>query len=122
MTNLAEKFTTKRKPTAYDPVMRRRDRLVTAIEQQIAIISGQKVTQPQRPWAWRDKDGNLYLSIMYGRQELELSKGKYSISCSSLADVVETLGSVRDMVIEGKLDEQLQAIGTKLRARFEKKT
>ena len=71
-------------------------------------------------WFWTDEDGNIFLPIKYGKKELELSKGKFSIQCSSLDDVENSLDSVKSLVMRGALDQILTQVSEEIRKKFGK--
>ncbi|MRG54586.1 hypothetical protein GF108_03180 [Phyllobacterium sp. SYP-B3895] len=100
----------------------RRKRLVKQIDKQIAFV--EQTAQGRNPrgrWWWVDEDGKLVLSIKYGRNALELAKGKQAIICDTLADVVVALDKTRAAAVGGTFDPQLEAISVQIKKRFQKK-
>ena len=67
---------------------------------------------------WLDDSGNYYLSINYGKQPLELSKGKFSIVCDSIENVKTSLSLVRESVQMGDFDKQLEKRSKVIRSNF----
>ena len=65
-----------------------------------------------------DDSGKYYLSINYGKQPLELSKGKFSIVCESIDDVQKSLEVVRMSVQKGDFDPQLEKRSKVIRSNF----
>ncbi len=110
-----------KKPTERNPLVQRRERLVKSINRQLELVKkyrlGEKTT---RMWFWTDEDGNIFLPIKYGKKELELSKGKFSIQCSTLDDVENNLESVKSLVMRGALDQILTQVSEEIRKKFGK--
>ena len=115
------KLTTAQKPQKADRTTERRSKLVQQIDQQSAkldeVSDGKSV---HGLWFWRVDDGTYLLSIRYGRRDLELSKGMFSIACEDLSAVKTTLEKVREMTLAGELDEALEKASAALRAKFKK--
>ena len=80
-----------KKTVGRNPIVQRRESLIKGIDKQLTICdslltdnefardhqTGRKIPS----WFWLDDSGNYYLSINYGKQPMELSKGKFSIVC-----------------------------------------
>ena len=116
---MALTFAAHKKPRTLDRVSQRRQKIITGIDQQVALLDLHRQGQPAKnTWFWRGEDGRYFLSIRYGRTEIELAKGMYSIECANLAALDEALKEVRSMVLKGKLDESLQKASDTLRAKF----
>ena len=122
-------LTTNIKPLTNNPIIKRRDKLVVKINQQIAnltvLLTGRKVKdvfggRNSSNWYWLDESGNYFLSIFYGKKCIELSKNKFSISCSDLEDVKNNLLIVKDYVLKGEFDSQLSSITNQIRKNFKK--
>lgn len=113
------KFVAATKPGPVSDVVKRRQRLVQRINQQIGLCDVMKSGQlPRAAWAWMDDAGSYFLPIKYGRQQIELKKGLFSILCKDVAEIEGALGEVREMVLAGKFDNQLADASTKIRKRF----
>ena len=116
---MALTFAAHRKPRTLDRVSQRRQKIIAGIDQQIAVLDQHRQGQPvKNAWFWQDGDGRYFLSIRYGRSEVELAKGMFSIECADIAAVGDALKEVRAMVLKGKLDEGLQKASDTLRAKF----
>ena len=116
---MALTFAAHKKPRTLDRVSQRRQKIVTGIDQQIALLDQHRQGQPvKNAWFWRGDDGRYFLSIRYGRTEIELAKGMYSVECADVAGLNEALAELRSMVLKGKLDEALQKASNALRAKF----
>ena len=112
-------FAAHKKPRTLDRVAQRRQKIVTGIDQQIVLLDQHRQGQPTKnAWFWQGKDGRYFLSIRYGRTEIEIAKGMYSVDCADVAALDEALKEVRAMVLKGKLDEGLQKASDALRAKF----
>lgn len=110
-----------KKPDQQNPVVLRRERLLKSINRQLDLVQkyrmGERTT---RVWFWIDEEGNYFLPIKYGKHVLELGKGKFSIQCSSLNDVENSLESVKSFVMKGEFDQVLTEISREIRKKFGK--
>ena len=117
-----------KKTVGRDPIVQRRESLIKGIDKQLSICeslisdnefardhhSGRKIPS----WFWLDDSGQYYLSINYGKQPLELSKGKFSIICDSIESVQSSLNLVRESVQMGDFDKQLEKRSKVIRSNF----
>lgn len=113
------KFVAATKPGPVSDTVKRRQRLVQRINQQIGLCDVMKSGQlPRAAWAWMDDTGSYFLPIKYGRQQIELKKGMFSILCKDVVEIEEALGTVRELVLDGQFDDQLAKASTQIRKRF----
>ena len=113
------KFAAATKPGPVSASVKRRQRLVQRIDQQIGYCDVMKSDQlPRAAWAWMDEAGSYFLPLKYGRQQIELKKGMFSILCKDVAEIEAALGTVRQMVLDGELDDQLAKASTEIRKRL----
>ena len=113
------KFVAATKPGPVSVTVKRRQRLVQRISQQIGYCDVMKSGQlPRAAWAWMDDGGNYFLPIKYGRQSVELKKGMFSVLCSDLSEVEGALKIIREMVLKGELDDQLTKASADIRKKF----
>ncbi len=113
------KFVAAKKPTNDDPIKQRRERLVRRLDQQISLIKSAVDGMPPRTsWVWMDDTGAYFVMIKYGRQQIELKKGMFSIECKDINDTSNALETVRKMVLNGGFDVQLAQASREIRARF----
>lgn len=117
-----------KKTVGRNPIVQRRESLIKGIDKQLSICeslisdnefardhhSGRKIPS----WFWLDDSGQYYLSINYGKQPLELSKGKFSIICDSIESVQSSLSLVRESVQMGDFDKQLEKRSKVIRSNF----
>ena len=117
-----------KKTVGRNPIVQRRESLIKGIDKQLSICeslisdnefardhhSGRKIPS----WFWLDDSGQYYLSINYGKQPLELSKGKFSIICDSIENVQSSLSLVRESVQMGDFDKQLEKRSKVIRSNF----
>ena len=107
------------KPNYENPVVLRRDRLVSAINKQVELVKRYRLGEKTRGlWFWSDESGVLYLPIKYGKTVLELGKGKYAIECSTIDQVDDSLETVKSMVRRGDFDDVLKTTSEALRSKF----
>ncbi len=131
----------------FSPVMARRAKLTSKIDHQIAAAKAaadgvvyaakrQKFVKDDetgarkqveadtkvKHWWWTASSGKLMLAIKYGAKTIELAKGKNAIELASLQEVIDALGAVKEAVVAGELDAQIELVSGSLRAGFGKKT
>ena len=107
-----------KKSTGRNPIVSRRQSLIKGIDKQLSItnsmISSNDFARDHQTgrkfpcWFWMDDSGKYYLSINYGKQPLELSRGKYSVICESVEDIQRSLEVIKMSVQKGDLDSQLE--------------
>lgn len=113
------KFVAAKKPDVVNTAVQRRQRLVRRLDQQISLIkSTADGMLPRASWIWMDDKGAYFLPVKYGRNPIELKKGMFAIQCASLDDAAQALAAVREMVLNGEMDEQLAKASKDIRARF----
>ena len=67
-----------------------------------------------------NEQGRLCVSIRYGTQVIELSKGKYSIEVADEPALISALETVKQAVDAGELDAQIETASGALRAGFKR--
>lgn len=126
------------------PILLRRQKLSSKIEEQIELArcqkngilyapkrlktvtneSGERVvietTKRVKEWFWTTPNNKINLSIRYGSKTLELAKGKNAIELGSQDELIETLALIQQVVIGGELDEAITNASEKLKAGFAK--
>ncbi len=127
-----------------NPILLRRQKLSSKIEEQIELArcqkngilyapkrlktvtneSGERVvietTKRVKEWFWKTPNNKINLSIRYGSKTLELAKGKNAIELGSQDELIETLALIQKVVIGGELDEAITIASEKLKAGFAK--
>ena len=112
-------FGPNKKPRTLDRVTQRRQKIINGIDQQLIVLDQHRQGKADKSaWFWQELDGRYFLSIRYGRTEVELAKGMYSVECSNIESVGDALMEIRSMILQGKLDDSLQKSSDKLRAKF----
>ena len=107
------------KPTANTPVLQRRNKFTASIEQQITKIGlFREGTRISREQFWVDGSGAIYFQLRYGKQPLELEKGKSTLKASTFDDLVEQLDQIKTIAVGGGLDEALAACANAVRSNF----
>jgi hypothetical protein len=126
------------------PIMLRRQKLSTKIEEQLQLARAQKngtlfapkrlktvtneagervvveTTKRVKEWFWTTPNNKINLSVRYGSKTLELAKGKNAIELGTQDELIETLTLLQQVVIGGELDEAINNASDKLRAGFAK--
>lgn len=113
------------KPTGKSETVERRQRLVTSIQHQISqlntTIQGIDTLGRKKPdWYWLNDKGEYLVSLRYGKQPVELQKGKYSVKCEDLEGVLVALEVFKEVVEKGELDSKLQVIANAIRKNFKR--
>lgn len=108
------------KPSANtSPILQRRTRLSSSIELQIgkiaALRSGGRIS---REWFWLSPDKTLYCTLRYGKQPLEIEKGKATLKAANWDDLVEQLEQIKTIAVAGGLDDALAACANAVRSNF----
>lgn len=72
------------RPTTSTPILKRRSKLTASIDQQLKKIetyrSGGQISREQ---FWIDGDKTVYFQLRYGKQPLELAKGKSTLKAAN---------------------------------------
>jgi hypothetical protein len=118
------------KPPKVSPIVGRRQRLIARIDRQMAVIQAQKAgaTAPKvgdsqkrvSPWYWLDETGAYFLAVQYGKQPLELGKGKFAVQCETIQAVEDALVAIREALIKGDFDATLTRAAKAIREKFHK--
>jgi hypothetical protein len=106
------------KPTTNTPVLQRRNKLTSNIEQQIVKIGsfreGRRISREQ---FWVD-NGVIYFQLRYGKQPIELEKGKSTLKAANFDDLVAQLDEIKTITVAGGLDDALAACANAVRSNF----
>ena len=108
-----ELATAKQEGRAYAPT-----KLRTVTDADTGLKRSVEVTKRVKEWFWTNEAGKTVLCIRYGAKTLELAKGKNAIELANASELVSTLETVREAVLAGELDAQIEATSTALRAGF----
>jgi hypothetical protein len=107
------------KPTANTPILQRRNKFTASIEQQIVKIGRfREGARISREAFWVDPSGAIYFQLRYGKQPLELEKGKSTLKASTFDDLVEQLDQIKTIAVAGGLDDGLAACANAVRSNF----
>jgi len=128
-----------------DKLQNKRSKLAKQIQQQIDIataelnkesyaVIGTKMVRDEetgelkqvsvakrlRTWYWMTGKGTLQLTIRYGSRTLMLdAKAKLNaVECADLNAVIDALKLIKDAVLNGELDDELNGASTQLRKGF----
>lgn len=74
-----------------------------------------------KQWWWTASTGKVMLALRYGAKSIEIAKGKNAIEVGGVGDLVAVLESVKEAVVAGELDAQIEQASGALRAGFAKK-
>ena len=122
-------LTPNKKEVGRNSVVSRRESVVKGINTQLLIcdsllidgedyrdFNGRKVIS----WFWLNEEGKYFLSINYGKKPIELSKGKFSVICESLEEVKDSLNIIKETILNGDLDKELEKRSKLIRSNFKK--
>jgi hypothetical protein len=120
--------------THISPVMQRRQKLITKIDEQIEmaqaaangtaftatkfknIVNAEGVTEYKqvakkvRAWWWKNEAGKVNLVVRYGARIIELAKGKNSIELENEAAILPTLELLKTIISNGELDDAITSV------------
>ena len=138
------KLSSVKKPTHASPAVLRRMKLVKRIDEQIGLATAQAegtafhATKPRiiidsetglkrsvdvpklvKAWYFVSDSGKVYLNVKYGSRVMELAKGKPTVDIASSKEIVPTLKLIRQAVLDGELDAQIDFASSDLRKGFE---
>lgn len=137
------KLVSAQKPKHITPVQQRRNKLIKRLWEQMELAKAQQsggvyapiqfrsVTDKQtgerkqvetakrvKAWWFVADNGKLALNVRYGARLLELGKGKWAVEVGTEKDLVPVLETLKDAVLAGELDAQMEAASVKLREGF----
>lgn len=93
----------------------------TVIDSETGLKKRVDATMTVRPWWWTNQAGAVVLALRYGSKPIEIAKGKNAIEVGSFDNLVDTLLAVREAIVGGELDSQIEAASGAVRAGFKKK-
>ncbi len=140
------KLVAAKRTTQISPVMQRRQKVAKRVLEQIALAKAQqdgktyaptkqrKVTDAEtgetkivqvpkrlKEWWFMGSTGKLCLALKYGAKTVELgAKGKTAVELASANELVATLETLQQAVMNGELDAQLEAVSGAVKAGFKK--
>ena len=66
--------------------------------------------RPFKKWWWQNQHGVWMLSLRDGNRLIPLSDDKSSVELGELSTLVQTLETLREAIVAGELDTQLEAL------------
>lgn len=110
-----EMATAKQTGTLYNPT---KLKTITnpATGQKVMVEANKRV----RPWFWISSTGGYCFSIRYGSKVIELGKGKNAVEVADLNGLIEALNTVKQAVLAGELDAEIEKASGQLRSGFGK--
>ena len=146
MTKLFDlKIIAAKRPTQLSPAVQRRNKISKRIAEQIELATAaqdgktyaptkqRKVTDAEtgdskiiqvpkriKPWWFVADNGKLCVQLRYGAKVVEFAKGKGAIEVASPTELVTTLTVLRDAVMSGELDAQIETVSGAVKAGFKK--
>ena len=146
MTKLFDlKLIAAKRPTQLSPAVQRRNKISKRIAEQIELATAAQdgksyaptkqrkvndaetgesktISVPKRikPWWFVADNGKLCVQLRYGAKVVEFAKGKGAIEVASPTELVATLTVLRDAVMSGELDAQIETVSGAVKAGFKK--
>ena len=139
------KLVESRKNTRLSPIVQRRYKLVNKLHEQLELCEARRAGQTFAPkkiktiknpatgesatvevakrvkeWFWTNDAGRINLMVKYGSQVLTFAKGKNAIEVANADDLIAALKTLKDAVMAGELDAQIEAASGALKAGFAK--
>ena len=137
---------TSKKHQTVAPIVIRRNKLCTKLDEQLALCEAQKAGNTYAPkrlktfvnkqtgermtaevvkrvkeWFWVSDSGKINLAVKYGAKTLPLNKkGANAIELSNGEELISTLKSLKMMVANGELDDAMNEVSTATREAFNK--
>lgn len=127
------------------PVIQRRNKVALRISEQIALAQSKldgklyaptkqrKVTDAEtgkiktidvakrvKEWSFTTDSGKLCVSLRYGAKVIEIAKGKTAVELANEKELVATFELLRQAVMAGELDAQIEAVAGAVKAGFKK--
>ena len=144
VTNL--KLITTVKSSAVSPVLLRRNKLLTKVQEQLDMCEAKRNQQPYAPkrlktitnketgerttietikrvkeWFWITEDGKINLAVKYGAKTLPLNKkGANAIELMNGTALIGTLHKLKEAVISGEFDDAISEVSDATRKAFKK--
>ena len=140
------KLVTSKKHQTVAPIVVRRRKLVLKLDEQLALCEAQKAGNTYAPkrlktfvnkqtgermtaevakrvkeWFWVSDNGKINLAVKYGAKTLPLNrKGANAIECSSGDELIATLSKLKEVVLNGDLDDAINEVSSITRDAFNK--
>ena len=142
----ALKLVSSKRNRTLSPIVQRRNKLASKIHEQLELCEAQRKGELYAPkrlrtvknkytgerttveavkrvkeWFWINEAGKLNLAVRYGSKVLTLnSKGANAIELTTGDELIAVLAKLKDAVLAGELDAQIEAASGALRAGFAK--
>ena len=140
------KLITTVKSSAVSPVLLRRNKLLTKVQEQLDMCEAKRNQQPYAPkrlktvtnketgerttietikrvkeWFWITEDGKINLAVKYGAKTLPLNKkGANAIELMNGTALIGTLHKLKEAVIAGEFDDAISEVSDATRKAFNK--
>ena len=140
------KLVASKKHATVSPVVQRRNKLVSKLQEQIEMCEAKKagqnyapkklktftnkqtgermtaeVTKRVKEWFWINDAGKINLAIKYGAKTLSLNKkGANAIELATGDELINTLKSIKVAVLNGELDDAITEVSNATKAAFGK--
>jgi hypothetical protein len=139
------KLVTGKRTVAFNPIVLRRQKLASKLQEQAELVAAKKVGQPYvatrtkwlidsetgekklvnvpkrvKEWFWVAENGKINLAVKYGARLIEISKGKNAVEVGSADELHSALQLLKEATLSGELDDQINAASVSLRKGFDR--
>jgi hypothetical protein len=101
------------------PILKRRNRFCANLDSQIVKVGlfreGKRISREQ---FWVDGAGVVFYALKYGKQPVEIERGKSTLKATNFDDLSEQLEHLKIITIAGGLDDALSAAANATRQNF----
>src|ERR1700752_2710372 len=113
-------LTTVQRPAANtSPILKRRNRFCAQLDSEVVKIGlfrdGKRISREQ---FWVDGTGAVYHALKYGKQPVEIERGKSTLKASDFEDLLNQIEQLKVITVAGGLDEALSACANAVRSNF----
>jgi hypothetical protein len=100
-------------------ILKRRNRFCANLDSQIIKVGlfreGKRISREQ---FWVDGSGAVFYALKYGKQPVEIERGKSTLKAATFDDLVEQLDQIKTIAVAGGLDDALAACANAVRSNF----
>jgi len=142
----ALKLVTATRSKAQDPVVLRREKLISKLQEQLNLVVAQQtgrtytatrlktvrdpetgerktveISKKVREWFWKEPNGSINLSVRYGASTLYLnSKNATAIQVNTMDELASVLKSLQTAIRDGEFDKAIESASNATREGFGK--
>ena len=95
-------------------------KLKRVVDKETGEVKSIETAKRVKEWWWYGDNGKLLLSVRYGAKLIELGKNKSAVEVTDIQGVVDAFTVIKQAVLNGELDAQIEAASGSLRSGFKK--